>query len=316
MNGSLVSLERHQTPIHGTVHGLARRRCPAFVNESHWYRVNNRSSYIGAADRLQVPHRPPAPHPVTDAQGMMSGELDELAAAAAGVLVSELAGDSWADAKQWFTAVVGHEGRLAATRADLAGTGVGPARDSLVQAQVRAWTVRLRDVFEDNPAAARTLRDLVTGMRAQGLLKPLTDNSPPAALATAPQPAHPAIVPQLAATALNAPTQVSREAVPQDARPDSATASDPAVVPAQFHREPPPPAPAAPSPAAQPPAAAPPTPAAVPMTIPPTGPEGRGPSGSAAMPTARRLSIGGSVRPGPSRSLPAPSGGASGSRRR
>ena len=64
----------------------------------------------------------------------MSGELDELAAAVAGVLVSVLAGDSWEDATQWFAAVVGHERRLAATRAKLVAANGGPDRDMVMGA--------------------------------------------------------------------------------------------------------------------------------------------------------------------------------------
>jgi hypothetical protein len=129
---------------------------------------------------------------VIDVQETMSEDLDELAATVAGVLVSALAGDSWQDAKQWFAAVLGHEGRLAATRAELVNAGDGPARDLAVQAQVRAWTVRLRDVFEDSPASARTLQDLVAGMRAQGLLKPPAAGSRQDAPAAVPQSAFPA----------------------------------------------------------------------------------------------------------------------------
>jgi len=202
----------------------------------------------------------------------MSGELDELAATTADVLVSALGGDSWRDAKQWFTEVVGHEGRLAATRTELAGANGGPARDVVVQAQVRAWTVRLRDVFEDNPAAVRTLQDLIIGMRAQGLLP--SASLRPAGPTTAPQPAA---APQSAASALSAPTLVSQptlmsqptlvsqaalvsqEAVSQETRPDPAPASELAVVYAQSQQEPP--------------AAAPPTP--IPFTAPDPGPKRR-----------------------------------------
>jgi hypothetical protein len=132
------------------------------------------NSRLLVTDTFRLPITPTALRPVTDVQEIMSGEFDELAATVAGVLVSALAGDSWEAAKQWFVAVVGHERRLAATRAELATASVGPDRDLVVQAQVRDWTLRLRDVLEDNPAAAPTLQDLVAGMRAQGLLKPPT----------------------------------------------------------------------------------------------------------------------------------------------
>lgn len=93
----------------------------------------------------------------------MSGELDELAQAAADALVSALVTDSWEAVKRRFAAVVGHERRMDATRADLVAVN-GPNRDKVVQAQVRAWTTRLRDVLEDDPAAAEALRRLVTGL--------------------------------------------------------------------------------------------------------------------------------------------------------
>lgn len=113
----------------------------------------------------------------------MSGEFNELAAAAAEVLVSALGGDSWQEARQWFAEVVGHEGRLTATHAELAEANSGLARTAVVQAQVRSWTVRLRDVFEDSPAAARTLQDLVDGMRRQGLLPTAAISDPALVLA-------------------------------------------------------------------------------------------------------------------------------------
>jgi hypothetical protein len=165
----------------------------------------------------------------------MSGEFDELAATVAGMLVSALAGDSGEDAKQWFAAVIGHEGRLAAARAELASAGDGPAHDLAVQAQVRAWTIRLRDVFEDNPAAAQTLQDLVAGMRAQGLLKPPAASSQQADPATAPQSAAPsATAPQSVPVASGASTSTPRETGLV-----SAPASEPSVAAAQSRQEPP-----------------------------------------------------------------------------
>src|ERR1700728_2671457 len=120
-------------------------------------------------------------------EGTMSGELDELAAAAADVLVAALAGNSWEDARQWFATVIGHEGRLTATRAELTGAKGGPAWDTTVQAQVRAWTVRMRDILEDSPAAAQTLQELVAGMRGRGLPRPTAADAQPA---TSAAPSH------------------------------------------------------------------------------------------------------------------------------
>jgi hypothetical protein len=169
----------------------------------------------------------------------MSGEHDELAAVVAGMLVSALAGDSWEDSKQWFAAVIGHDGRLAATRAELASAGTGPARDMAVQAQVRAWTVRLRDVFDDDPGAARTMQDLVAGMRAQGLLKPPADNSNPAAPTTAPQPATPQSAAPSATAPLPAPVaSAAPTSAPREARLAAAPASEPPVAPARRGRKP------------------------------------------------------------------------------
>jgi hypothetical protein len=149
---------------------------------------------------------------MNDAQGTMSGELDDLAVTVAGMLVSALAGDSWEDSKQWYAAVIGQDGRLAATRAELADAADGPARDLAVQAQVSAWTVRLRDVFEDDPAVARTLREFVAGMRAQGLLKPPAANSKQAAPATAPQAADQSMT-------ATQPVPMTSGAVPVRSRP-------------------------------------------------------------------------------------------------
>lgn len=218
---------------------------------------------------------------------MMNGELDELAATAAGVLVDALGGDSAADAEQWFAGVVGQPGRLAATRAELAAVNGGPARDSVVQAQVSTWIVRLRDVLEDNPAAARTLRDLVDGMRAEGLLKPPAARSESAAPVAVPPPAAPQPLPV-----------ASFPPAPPPAGPAAAPPGEPAAVPAQTQHMPAGPAAAAPAPfPLTTPAGAPaPIPAATPVTAAkrlgrsrPTAAAGAGPA------AARRLS-GGAVK--------------------
>ncbi|HEX6527654.1 MAG TPA: hypothetical protein VF070_47705 [Streptosporangiaceae bacterium] len=96
----------------------------------------------------------------------MSGELDELARVAADALVSALVTDSWEAVKRRFAAAVGQERRMDATRAELAAAN-GRDRDAVRQAQVRTWTIRLRDVLEDDPATAEALRRLVTEQGGQ-----------------------------------------------------------------------------------------------------------------------------------------------------
>ena len=161
---------------------------------------------------------------------MMSGEFDELAATAADVLVSALGDGSWQDARQWFAAVVGHEGRLTATHYELVGANSGLARSAVVQAQVRSWTVRLRDVFEDNPAAAHTLQDLVDGMRQQGLLQPATISDPAPVLGQN-QPAPLTPPPVTAPPLVTAPSPVTAPPVAPPPPPTLATPPTPTTPP-------------------------------------------------------------------------------------
>jgi hypothetical protein len=94
----------------------------------------------------------------------MSGEWDELAQAAAGALVTALASDSGDEAERWFAGVIGQQRRLSATRAELA-AAVGPDRERVMQSAITAWTYRLRDILEENPAAAEPLRGAVAARR-------------------------------------------------------------------------------------------------------------------------------------------------------
>jgi len=109
----------------------------------------------------------------------MNGELDELAKAAAAVLVAALASDAGEAAERWFAGVIGQQRRLSATRAELA-AAVGWDRDRVVQAAVSTWTYRLRDILEENPAAVQALRDLVAA-------QPPAEPAPPAPASAAPQ---------------------------------------------------------------------------------------------------------------------------------
>jgi hypothetical protein len=95
----------------------------------------------------------------------MNEELDELARTAADTLVAGLVTDSWEAVKRHFTMLVGHEGRIDATRAELIAAD-GADRDAVRQAQVRDWSTRLRDVLEDNPNAVGELRELLAMMGA------------------------------------------------------------------------------------------------------------------------------------------------------
>ena len=232
----------------------------------------------------------------------MSGEFDELAATVAGVLIDALRGDSAADAEQWFAGVIGQPGRLAATRAELAAVNGGPARESVVQAQVSAWTVRLRDALEDNPVAARTLRELVDGLRAEGLLKPASARSQPAAPVAAQPPTaplapvgvqppvapagvQPSVAP-VASVAVQPPAAsqplpvTSFASAPPPTGPVAAPPGEPAADPGQEQHGPAEPAPTAPAsyplttpagaPAPYPPA----TPAGAPASYPLTTPAG------------------------------------------
>jgi len=90
----------------------------------------------------------------------MSEELDELARAAADALVSAMVTDSWEAMRRRFAAMIGQEQRMDAGRAKLAAMS-GAARDRAVQEQAQAWTTRLRDALDDDPALAASLRALL-----------------------------------------------------------------------------------------------------------------------------------------------------------
>lgn len=91
---------------------------------------------------------------------MMSGELDELARAAADTLVAAMVTDSWDRIKRRFAALVGHERRMDAAHDEIAASSGGD-RDRLLQEHAQAWATRLLDVLDDNPAAAEGLRALL-----------------------------------------------------------------------------------------------------------------------------------------------------------
>jgi hypothetical protein len=93
----------------------------------------------------------------------MSGDLDDLARAAADALVSAMVTDSWEAVKRRFAALVGYERQMDAARAEIAATS-GPDRGRAQLAQARAWGTRLRDMLDDDPSAARGLRALVADL--------------------------------------------------------------------------------------------------------------------------------------------------------
>jgi hypothetical protein len=90
----------------------------------------------------------------------MTGDLDDLARTAADALVSVMVTDSWEAVKRRFAALVGHERRMDVTHTELTAVS-GPDRDRAQLAQARVWSTRLRDVLDDDPAAAEGLRSLI-----------------------------------------------------------------------------------------------------------------------------------------------------------
>ena len=90
----------------------------------------------------------------------MSGELDELARAAANALVTAMTADSWKEIERRFAALTGLERRMEAAHDELAASSAAD-RERLLREQARAWTTRLRDVLDDNPAAVDGLRVLL-----------------------------------------------------------------------------------------------------------------------------------------------------------
>ncbi|MBV9448052.1 MAG: hypothetical protein JO345_19385 [Streptosporangiaceae bacterium] len=91
----------------------------------------------------------------------MSGELDDLARAAADILVAALVTESWQPIAHRFAALTGHERRMEAAHEQLTAS-TGTEREMLLGEQLRAWTTRLRDALEDDPGAAVTLRAVLT----------------------------------------------------------------------------------------------------------------------------------------------------------
>jgi len=95
----------------------------------------------------------------------VSEELDELARTAADSLVTAMVTDSWEQVRPQFAAVVGHERRMDAAHDEIT-AGSAADRDRLLQEQARAWTTRLLDVLDDDPAAAGGLRALLARLGA------------------------------------------------------------------------------------------------------------------------------------------------------
>ncbi len=91
----------------------------------------------------------------------MSGELDELARAAADALVSAMVTDSWKTIKPRFAGLIDHEQRLDADCAELAISRSSRHRKRIQAQLVRVWTVRLRDAMDDDLALADRLRALL-----------------------------------------------------------------------------------------------------------------------------------------------------------
>jgi hypothetical protein len=95
----------------------------------------------------------------------VNGDLDNLAWTAAVALVSAMTTDSWEAVKRRFAVLIGHEGRMEASRAEIAAT-TGPDRHHVQEAQARAWNTRLRDLLDDDPGASQVLHRLVTELNA------------------------------------------------------------------------------------------------------------------------------------------------------
>jgi hypothetical protein len=95
----------------------------------------------------------------------MSGDLDDLARAAADALVSAMITDSWETVRQRFTTLVGHEQRMDAGRAQLA-SATGEDRSRVTLDLARSWSIRLRDALEDHPGLAEQLRALLDDLDA------------------------------------------------------------------------------------------------------------------------------------------------------
>jgi hypothetical protein len=90
----------------------------------------------------------------------MGGDIDDLAGKLADILVSAMLTDSWPQTRARFAAAIGQERRLDQSLAELA--AVSSADRYLVrQSLIKAWAIRLRDLLDDNPAAAEPLHGLL-----------------------------------------------------------------------------------------------------------------------------------------------------------
>jgi hypothetical protein len=95
----------------------------------------------------------------------MSGDLEDLARAAADALVSAMVTDSWETVRRRFAALVGHEQRMDVGRAQLA-SATGEDRSRVTLDLARSWSIRLRDALEDSPGLAEQLRALLNELDA------------------------------------------------------------------------------------------------------------------------------------------------------
>ena len=97
----------------------------------------------------------------------MNKDLDDLARAAADALVTAMVTDSWEAVRHRFAGLAGHgnQRRMDAARAELT-RKTGPDREKAQLAQARAWSIRLRDVLDDDPGAATGMQALVVELRA------------------------------------------------------------------------------------------------------------------------------------------------------
>jgi hypothetical protein len=93
----------------------------------------------------------------------MSGDLDDLARAAADALVSAMVTDSWESVRRRFAALVGHEQRMDAGRAQMA-AAADADRSRVTLELARSWSIRLRDALEDRPGVAEELRALLNDL--------------------------------------------------------------------------------------------------------------------------------------------------------
>ena len=94
----------------------------------------------------------------------MPDDIGQLALAGAQTMVTAMATDGWAAAKEQFGKLVaGHEKRLEQTRLRLAEASPAEAPDAKAQ-EVSAWTGRVRDALEDDPTRIAELRRLIADL--------------------------------------------------------------------------------------------------------------------------------------------------------